>query len=68
MHLVMVMVQVSTMLLEVLVDLTVVQVVKAVALHMLGKLMIVFIHHACMVVVEEQIELSQLVMEAELST
>ena len=68
MRLVMVMVQVLAMLLEALVDLTVEQVVKAVAPHMPDKLTTVFIHHGCMVAVEEQTELSQLVMEAGLST
>ena len=68
MRLVMVMGQVLVMLLEALVDLTVVQVVKAVAPHMLDKLTTVYIHHDCMVVAEERTELSQLVMEAGLST
>ena len=68
MHLVMGKGQVLVMLLEVLVDLMVVQVVEAVVLHMRGRLMIVYVHHDCMVVAEEQTELSQLVMEAGLST
>ena len=68
MHLVMGKVQVLAMLLEVLVDLMVVQVVEAVVLDMLGRLTIVYIHHDYLVVVEEQTELSQLVMVVELST
>ena len=68
MRLVMVKGQVLAMLLEALVDLTVVLVVKAVAPHMLDKLTTAFIHHDCMVVAEEQTELSLLVMEAGLST
>ena len=68
MRLVMGMGQVLVMLLEVLVDLTVVQVVKAVVRPMLDKPMTAFIHHVCTVVVEEQTELSQLVMGAGLST
>ena len=68
MHLVMGMGQVLLMLLEVLVDLMVVQEAEAVVLHMLGRLMIVYIHHDYMVVVGDQTELSQLVMGVGLST
>ena len=67
MHLVMGKGQVLVMLLEVLVDLTVVQVVKAVARPMLDKLTTAFIHHDYLVVVEGQTELSQLVMVVGLS-